>query len=362
MAGGGLYPYVNIGMAAMQIIDSSENIDFYYVYELRRPSNGVIFYVGAGSGDRIDAHERDAKNNNVKMNKMVKGIILKEGGTIIKEKVAENLSFEQAYVLETKLIARYGRKCKGTGPLANIMPGGYAASPEQIAKFKSRKRAPFSEETRRKISESHKGMTYGEETRAKIRASRVGFVFTKEVLAKMSAASTGRRPNAERNAEIKIELDAGANVESLAVKYGMAKNSMHKVIRRILKDEAAAKGEIVNFKKIANKKNGDRFRGKKHNPERDAHIFDLALTYMSGAEIARHLGLPSHMITDALRRSDRPRILDEMRVKRDVIIFQAHNNGMSFKDISLTYRVSLPSVSRIIRAQKLITVDLKLAA
>lgn len=37
------------------------NATEFYVYELRDPRNGLPFYVGKGKGDRINAHEREAR-------------------------------------------------------------------------------------------------------------------------------------------------------------------------------------------------------------------------------------------------------------------------------------------------------------
>lgn len=90
----------------------------FYVYVLIR-SNGSIFYVGKGQGNRINAHEAEA-HRGIQSHKC--NIIRQEwenGQEIIKQKVAFFDDEEDAYELEILLIEFFGRE-----NLANLCEGG----------------------------------------------------------------------------------------------------------------------------------------------------------------------------------------------------------------------------------------------
>ena len=89
--------------------------------------------------------------------------------------VHENLSQEEAYELEIKYIAEYGRKCDG-GILINLTEGGQGAKHNE----ETRKKLSFiktglkaSEETKRKMSETRKGKKMPEGTGQKARQTRI---------------------------------------------------------------------------------------------------------------------------------------------------------------------------------------------
>jgi hypothetical protein len=94
----------------------------YYVYTLAYPT-GEVFYVGKGIRGRINLHEAEARKgvNSHKCNIIRK--IWREGGEVIKTKVCEGLSEEEAFEYERMLIAAYGRK-----NLVNLTDGGEGAS------------------------------------------------------------------------------------------------------------------------------------------------------------------------------------------------------------------------------------------
>lgn len=70
---------------------------------------------------------------------------------------------------------------------------GIPRSPEAIAKMKAAKRAPLSEEQKRKISEGNKGRVVSEVTRQKIRDTKIGRPRSDEDIAKMRAARWGKK-------------------------------------------------------------------------------------------------------------------------------------------------------------------------
>lgn len=95
----------------------------YYVYELIDPRDGSVFYVGKGKGNRVKAHEREARRGkrSYKCNKIRQ--ILKEHGSIGFNIVKEFKDESKAYAFERKHIAKHDN-------LTNVLPGG---CPEAIA-------------------------------------------------------------------------------------------------------------------------------------------------------------------------------------------------------------------------------------
>ena len=89
--------------------------------------------------------------------------------------VHENLSQEEAFELEIKYIAEFGRKCDG-GILINLTAGGQGAKHNE----ETRKKLSFiktglkaSEETKRKMSETRKGKKMPEGSGQKARQTRI---------------------------------------------------------------------------------------------------------------------------------------------------------------------------------------------
>lgn len=79
----------------------------YYIYSYIR-EDGSPYYIGKGKGDRAFRKRRLFKPNDLNR------III----------IEQNLTEEQAFILEVELISRYGRKDLGTGILHNKTAGG----------------------------------------------------------------------------------------------------------------------------------------------------------------------------------------------------------------------------------------------
>lgn len=84
----------------------------YYVYQLIDPRNDEVFYVGKGSGNRINQHEHAAKRFDSSNSRKTQRIldILKDGETVTKFIYAKNLLEQDAFDLERELIKEIGRE------------------------------------------------------------------------------------------------------------------------------------------------------------------------------------------------------------------------------------------------------------
>lgn len=150
------------------------------------------FYIGKGSGRRIFDHFRQAKDLNKhspKIHKIRK--ILNEGLEIISYIIKDNLSNDDALLLEIYLISDFGRKDKNVGPLLNLTDGGDGTinvdikqltkekisaklkDAHAIGKFKNAQQQLLgksrSDETKQKIKNTLTGKTFTETRKSNIR-------------------------------------------------------------------------------------------------------------------------------------------------------------------------------------------------
>jgi len=185
----------------------------YYTYLWLR-EDGTPYYIGKGKGDR--AYDR--------------------WGYICKPPPMDRMVFyiakdeAEAFENEIALIWYYGRKDLGTGCLRNLTDGGenppkgnrkgqkgppawnkgLKPSVETLAKASAtrkrnnKKRAPFTAEHRRKISEARKGMVFTEEHIQNLRTSHKGKPSLNKgrhpsdaVRLKMSLSQTGKKHSKE---------------------------------------------------------------------------------------------------------------------------------------------------------------------
>jgi len=176
----------------------------YYTYAYLREDK-TPYYIGKGEGNRAFYKGK----GQIKPPKDKTKIIF----------LKKNLTEEEAFKHETYLIAVLGRKDLGTGILRNRTNGGEGSSG-----------AIKSLETRRKLSESHKGKKLSEETKRRIGSSIKGRVYSEETILKMRKAKKGKimsedakRKMSEKKLGIKLKEEHKKNI-SKALKGKPAHN------------------------------------------------------------------------------------------------------------------------------------------
>jgi hypothetical protein len=142
-------------------------MNIYYIYFYLR-TDGTPYYIGKGKGSR--AYFKHGRR-----------VAVPPKGLIIFPII--NLTEEQAFSNEKDFIAWYGRKDLGTGILRNMTDGGEGSSNP-------------SKETRRKISEAHKGKVLSEKARLDI--SKRNSNPSEETRRKMRKAHKHGQPNLGR--------------------------------------------------------------------------------------------------------------------------------------------------------------------
>ena len=150
----------------------------YYVYQHYRKDTGEIFYVGMGHGNRIYCKKS--------RNYLWKDIVKNDGYYV--EILYDNLTFDEAEIIEIMLIAKYGRLDNDTGILVNLTDGGGG----------SRKKV-VSEKTKQLLRKINTGKKASKETRKKISSALKG-----KKKPKLSIIMTGRK-NPEHSERMKGE-------------------------------------------------------------------------------------------------------------------------------------------------------------
>jgi hypothetical protein len=138
----------------------------YYTYAYLR-EDGTPYYIGKGKAGRIT-------------NSLHRIAIPKNEERIIYLK--KNLTDEEARKHEIYMIAVLGRKDLGTGILRNMTDGGEGCAGRRM-----------SEETRKKLSEIHKGKKKSIEHRKALSKAKIGKKITEEHKKNMSNSLKGKK-------------------------------------------------------------------------------------------------------------------------------------------------------------------------
>jgi hypothetical protein len=171
------------------------------VYLHKTKDTNLIFYVGIGKTERR-AYSKAVRN------KLWLYVIQKHDYEV--EVLHNNISWEEACIVERSLIERYGRRDINTGILVNMTDGGDGAG-------------NLSVESRMKISETSKGRTKTPEQRQRLSEKTRGknnpmygkkgelhpkfgkrYNFSKEHKQKMSEAKLGRKYTEEHKAAMRV--------------------------------------------------------------------------------------------------------------------------------------------------------------
>jgi hypothetical protein len=127
----GLYTFYRIYILEYQVQDNK-----YYVYELIDPRTEKPFYVGKGSGERINNYFKDYPKVNQHTRVILEEIAL-SGKSLQLNIVSESLSEIDAIDTEKILIKKYGRLLKEPGGLlTNIKASGFVQSTPSVKKGK----------------------------------------------------------------------------------------------------------------------------------------------------------------------------------------------------------------------------------
>lgn len=192
-----------------------------YVVYRHLKLNGEIFYIGMGHPKR--PYNRSGRS------KYWHNVVNKYGKIV--EILAENLFCEEAYELEIKLIAFYGRKDLGLGLLVNLTDGGNGsnkAKRSEEAKEKTRiTRSLWSEERRKQNSErlsiAHKGKKLSKETCLKLSEINKG---NKHCLGRIYTTEQKLNLSIKNKGKIHIHTEEGLkNVQKNQFKIGSTINN-----------------------------------------------------------------------------------------------------------------------------------------
>jgi len=179
-----------------------------YVYRHIRLDKNVPFYIGIGK----DKYLRRAYMKELR-SKFWYRVVNKTNYEV--DIIMEDIDYECAKTKEKEFIKLYGRADLGLGTLVNLTDGGEGNtnwSPAQREKhIKNRTGKKASEETKKRLSESHKGIKPTEEARENMRKAQKMKVISKETREKMAAKLRGR-PQPEWQRKILSEAAKGKKV------------------------------------------------------------------------------------------------------------------------------------------------------
>ena len=177
----------------------------YYVYAHINPLKNEIFYIGKGKNKRGFSK----KYRSIWWNKIVN-----KYGFIV-DILESDLTEEEAFEREKWYINRIGRRDLGKGPLVNMTDGGEGAT-NLSEEIKIKMRKPKSEQHKKKLISSHKGMkgiNHSEETKKKMSESRkgnknpmYGKKTSDETKLKLSIASKGKNIGKKLSEETKLKI------------------------------------------------------------------------------------------------------------------------------------------------------------
>ena len=228
----------------------NENREFY-VYEHIRLDNMTCFYIGKGKGERAYELERNDHHDNIS-NMCGHAVV------IIKDKLTEKQAFrlEKCMIEDYVFNLGYGIDIKGYDDYDHKLPhltnctwGGEGASgishseETKLKMSESHKGKQFSEEHKQNLSEVRKGRHHSEETKKKIGESSKGRHHSEETKKKIGESNKGRHHSEETKK--KLSESHKEKHHSDETKLKLSKKASKKVI-------CITTGKIFNSQKEAN--------------------------------------------------------------------------------------------------------------
>lgn len=147
----------------------------------------IPIYIGKGKGNRLNHHLSKKCHNRILKRKIQE--IKNSGFEVIIQKFQENLTHEDALLIEIELIAKFGKIYNNTGTLCNFTDGG-----DGSAGFI---KGPMPEYVKLKLSKSLTGRKLTEEHKEKLRLKNLGKKMSPEAIAKTRLAHIGSKRSQE---------------------------------------------------------------------------------------------------------------------------------------------------------------------
>lgn len=253
-----------------------EDKRFYvYIYlDPRKPGKYIYgeynfnyepIYVGKGCNQRDILHLSIYKKVKSKFYNTLNKII-NNGFTPIFFRIKDNLIEEESFKLEIKLISIIGRQINKNGPLLNYRTGGDGGSHSEETKKKiseSHIGIKNTEETKIKISKKNKGRKMSEETKRKISISNTGRKHTEEYKQKMSKLFTGRKLSEETKKKIGEKSKLKTEESWKNTREARKKSKLSEEGRKKISERTIAMNKSDDFRKKLSKASERRERDEK---------------------------------------------------------------------------------------------------
>lgn len=148
-----------------------------YVYQHVRLDTNEIFYIGISKSKKYNRAYLKIRRNPYWTN-----IINKTQYKI--EIIKDNISWEQACIIEKELIAKYGRKDNNTGILTNMTDGG-----------EGKVNVVYTEEQKEKLKNQFKNLERTDKWKDNIKIAKTGTKHSEETKQKISQSNKGKHTN-----------------------------------------------------------------------------------------------------------------------------------------------------------------------